>query len=218
MTSGTPTSKASPSNSSTGSRTASSVRTNRSLSNSDALRRLPGSRLRHLLTKARQHADIVSGNAGISVDIPILIIAAMRLSNLPHGASAAAISMIKQPKLQMSPARPYRACAITSGAIQGMDPTVVNDNVSALHLEHPKSASLTRKSRSTSKFAPLMSRWTTGGLRVCKYARPSSNPLVAMRRVVSSKAPNSLIIRDREPPGTYSRKISNESSENVWPK
>mmetsp|Transcript_63323 Transcript_63323/g.193717 ORF Transcript_63323/g.193717 Transcript_63323/m.193717 type:complete len:204 (-) Transcript_63323:626-1237(-) len=119
--------------------------------------------------KSRHSLSTKSGTGGHELDIPILCKADMMLSKapLPQGFSPVAISSTAQPKLQMSALRPWPSCwRMTSGAIQGMEPTVEKDWVIAWRLEQPKSANFTHMSRSTRMFEHLMSRWTTGGLRL----------------------------------------------------
>jgi len=117
-------------------------------------------------TSCCKDEGISSGIGGTSSERPIRFKANIMLSNapLPQGVSAVASSMMVHPKLQISALRPYPfCCEITSGAIHGMEPTVVKD-VDTSHLfEQPKSAKFGgRAGRAPVSRCPPPSSWVVG--------------------------------------------------------
>ncbi len=109
-----------------------------------------------------------SGSFGPPVDCAIWNIAACGSVNSLYGGAPVAISITVQPKLHISAGNPCPFCLITSGAIQYGVP-MIDDNPAPVKFwnifEHPKSANLMFGDcpTPTSKFAPLMSRWTMHG-------------------------------------------------------
>lgn len=90
------------------------------------------------------------------------------------------------PKLTLvaSQCKPYVVFMITSGAIQGTDPTSsarVRTCSSSRVVLQPKSAIATRPSERTRRLAALRSRWSTGHAKPCKYSTPLIRSLVRMR-------------------------------------
>ena len=80
----------------------------------------------------------------------------------PHGFPAIAISMIVQPKDHISAFRLYPFWRITSGAIQGIVPFIVDIiwfilKLSVMTVAHPKSESFAQPFESISTFAPFRS-------------------------------------------------------------
>mmetsp|Transcript_44630 Transcript_44630/g.89528 ORF Transcript_44630/g.89528 Transcript_44630/m.89528 type:complete len:218 (-) Transcript_44630:58-711(-) len=132
-----------------------------------------------------------------------------------HGCIPVDISTTVIPVLQMSEARPYRSCRITSGAIQNGVPRIEHVSLPSVTVprswaDAPKSAILRTPLAATRMLAPLMSRCITA----CSwmYARPSMICRVYWARTGSGKAPKELRRVATEPPGQNSMMMLNEVS------